>query len=897
MKKLAIALLALVMVLTTVLVPILADPEGPTVVGYSADRVEKVNVADLVDIMDYDSKNVVPGYKINSAEGLVKFSELVNGGETFKGSYIYLTKDIDMADVADFQPIGMYEFEVTQRYAPDDERAPNGVHTASLKTAHPFSGVFNGHGHMIDNLAITVDSREVLYIGLFGYLEGATICNLVIGENCSINTPGYNDWGGVGALCGKSVATTFENVYTAMDVTTVSVHAAAFSGRGHATVRNCTNAGDMTALNSAAGAVGFNEGNTVVENCRNTGAMNASQAAGFVARLRGNVTIKNSINNGTITGTIVASMGGLIDQVNGARVFENCVNYGELVAAKEGARVGDFYVKNPTQTVNNQPVDIPDPTVTNCVNNFGVEEDTYVAPTFVFDPTAAEDTGSSDVTAFVTTEAPYKPVIGTNENPTGEEIGYSSARIEHVDTTTIWDIKNFEQAPYEDFYKITDVEGFKVLDDQLYNYTTFSDVTIYLANDINFAGVEGFTPISYDIEHVKHVNGSPTFYFSGILDGQGEAICNLVVHSTEKALTFTAEDLNNKVDLDSTHKISTQKGPNGEELYEFKEAMVCVGLFGVTGAITIKNLIVDETCEFTYSGSATNQNVSTLVAKTTGSITVDNVWTRADLSGARWISAVCSRPSGKYEIKNMTQSGNITGTSCVAGYFSFDGSGGLIENCRNVGDITRLGAADNEFVACAGFVGRARGSVILKNCINNGTITAVGGSAAFLGTIAASNTFENCANYGPLVATAEGGKTGVAFVNQEKGKVNNDDGTTSEILKGTCTINGLEDYSVEELQDPTLMYEVYTPDFTPEAGEELDPPSTTTATTPRVTTKKPDKTTAPTTTADPNATTAPTVDDIVDDEDEGCGSTVIGGLAVIMIVSGAALTLFKKKED
>ena len=325
--------------------------------------------------------------------------------------------------------------------------------------------------------------------------------------------------------------------------------------------------------------------------------------------------------------------------------------------------------------------------------------------------------------------------------------------------------------------------------------------------------------------------------------------------------------------------------------------MVCVGLFGVTGAITIKNLIVDETCEFTYSGSAFNQNVSTLVAKATGPITVDNVWTRANLSGARWISAVCSRPSGgKYEVKNMTQSGNITGTSCVAGYFCFDGVGGLIENCRNVGDITRLGTADDQFVACAGFVARARANVTFKNCINNGTITAVGGCAAFLGTIAASNTFENCANYGPLVATAEGGKTGVAFVHQEKGTVTNDDGTTSEILKGTCTINGLEDFSGQKIQDPTLMYEVYTPDFTPEAGKELEPPSTPESSSTRVTTKKPDKTTAATTTADPNATTAPTVDDIVDDE-EGCGSTVIGGLAVIMIVSGAALTLFKKKED
>ena len=138
--------------------------------------------------------------------------------------------------------------------------------------------------------------------------------------------------------------------------------------------------------------------------------------------------------------------------------------------------------------------------------------------------------------------------IPVNTDPTGDEIGFSSARIEHYDTTAIVDIKNYEQAPYEDFYKITDVDGFAMLDAQLYNYSTFSDVTIFLANDIDFSGVEGFKPISYDVEYVKHVNGTPRFYFSGILDGQGEAICNLRVHSTEKATTFTAEERTIRVD-------------------------------------------------------------------------------------------------------------------------------------------------------------------------------------------------------------------------------------------------------------------------------------------------------------------------------------------------------------
>lgn len=376
--------------------------------------------------------------------------------------------------------------------------------------------------------------------------------------------------------------------------------------------------------------------------------------------------------------------------------------------------------------------------------------------------------------------------IPINTNPTGDEVGYSSARVEEVDTTRIPNITAYESFSYSDYYKITNAEGFLALDAELYNYCTFSTVTIYLANDIDMSEVEGFMPISYDIEHVKHVNGSPRYYFGGILDGQGEAICNLKMNSTEEPLKFGE---NGRVDME-----------NGKVV---DENLVCVGLFGVTSGVIIKNLIIDKSCEFSYSGSAVNPCVSALVAKSTGSIEIDNVWNMANVTGGRFVGAISARPAGKYRIKNVTNSGNIVGVQMVGGFIGFDGSGGLIENCRNAGNVKRTSEVPTYHSCSAGFVGRARVSVTLKDCINNGNIEGYSNVGAFLGTIRADNTLNNCTNYGVLTATGLPETVGVAFAAQET--------TADGGLMGSCDINGVVDYAGQT--DPTLMFEEVEIDF------------------------------------------------------------------------------------
>ena len=100
-------------------------------------------------------------YQIGTAEDLVAFSELVNGGEITANAV--LTADIDMtASSAAFQPIG--------------------------KESAMYSGTFDGQGHRIKNLNISIPHD---FVGVFGLIQSpATIKNFVLDESCTIDGGG-----------------------------------------------------------------------------------------------------------------------------------------------------------------------------------------------------------------------------------------------------------------------------------------------------------------------------------------------------------------------------------------------------------------------------------------------------------------------------------------------------------------------------------------------------------------------------------------------------------------------------------------------------------------------------------------------------------------------------------
>lgn len=369
------------------------------------------------------------------------------------------------------------------------------------------------------------------------------------------------------------------------------------------------------------------------------------------------------------------------------------------------------------------------------------------------------------------------------EEPEEETVGYSSARVERVQTYRIKDIMNYEAFPNEDCYKITDARGICELGRLIFGYVNFSEITIYLANDIDMDDILGFDGISYDLEHTKDINGTPRYYFTGTLDGQGYAIRNLRINSTQMPLKY---DQYGRVDME-----------NGMEA---EDSLVCVGLFGITGDITVRNLIIDQSCKFSYSGTAAHPCVSALIGKAVGTVKINNVWNKAQISGGRHAGSFIARCDGTYEIKNTTNIGNVRGSSNVGGFIGYDGAGGLIENCRNVGSVQNFKVGNLDLSCAAGFVGRARASVRIVGCINNGNVKGGTSAGAFLGLIKDANTVQDCINYGILTAIAIYPEVGVAFGGREAEY--GEDG--SLVYLGSCEIEDVLNFS--GVLDPTLIH-------------------------------------------------------------------------------------------
>ncbi len=105
-------------------------------------------------------------YIITTSEELAAFAKLVDAGNTFEGKTVKLNNDIDLfvkdknGEAVPFDPIGSYRKEV------------------------PFKGIFDGQGHAIKNLSQNTWALDNGYsygdlgLGLFGYVEDATIQNL-----------------------------------------------------------------------------------------------------------------------------------------------------------------------------------------------------------------------------------------------------------------------------------------------------------------------------------------------------------------------------------------------------------------------------------------------------------------------------------------------------------------------------------------------------------------------------------------------------------------------------------------------------------------------------------------------------------------------------------------------
>jgi hypothetical protein len=218
-------------------------------------------------------------YQIGSAQNLVDFATLVNGGTT--GANAVLTTNIDLDDTT-WTPIG----NSTNKYA----------------------GTFDGQGYAITNFEYTATSD---YNGLFGYISNATVKNFSISG--TLTSDGFTKNGVVGCATGTAKVT---GIHSSMTVILANKNA------------------------HSGGIVGGDNGATtdkiVVDGCEFSGTLTHSGTGDCQAGIMGYTgysTIRNCIFSGTINGGN-SKYGGILGYCKQPSFggVQNCLSIGKIVA-------------------------------------------------------------------------------------------------------------------------------------------------------------------------------------------------------------------------------------------------------------------------------------------------------------------------------------------------------------------------------------------------------------------------------------------------------------------------------------------------------------------------------------------------------------------------------------
>ncbi len=228
--------------------------------------------------------------------------------------------------------------------------------------------------------------------------------------------------------------------------------------------------------------------------------------------------------------------------------------------------------------------------------------------------------------------------------------------------------------------------------DQLFDYAADLNVgaadgsiEIILANDINMKAISGYTGI-----------GTRDYPFSGSFDGKGHRITNMLIDAP-------------------------LEGEGGNN----------IGLFGVVGGetsssvVTIKNVVIDSSCEIFGAGYA------------------------AGIVG-------CAKGKGKLIIENCGNEAPVTVEGAnAAGILGVDDLGGMlitIRNCYNTGEIV----GGRESAGISGWLGK---NAVVENCYNTGDVAGLDGTNTFGRSDGGSAQYINCyETIGSQVVTIDASK-------------------------------------------------------------------------------------------------------------------------------------------
>ncbi|MCF8231536.1 MAG: T9SS type A sorting domain-containing protein [Bacteroidales bacterium] len=172
-----------------------------------------------------------------------------------------------------FEQTNDIDLLVTQNWDDDHDGTPEGFSPIGNNSTN-FTGSYDGFGYTIDNLYIDLSSTD--YVGLFGYVNGTSISNLVL---TNLNITGHQY---VAGLAG------YED--------------------GNNVISNCTIGGTISGTLNTGGCIGFSNSSGNITSTSFSGNVDANNSdgdlasGGFVGQKSGTSTISQCSSSGTITG-------------------------------------------------------------------------------------------------------------------------------------------------------------------------------------------------------------------------------------------------------------------------------------------------------------------------------------------------------------------------------------------------------------------------------------------------------------------------------------------------------------------------------------------------------------------------------------------------------------------
>lgn len=185
---------------TTVTTPIGGIEAEEAAVALAAPQAAASAATGDQDWTAYEVKEDAGVYKITTPEELAWLAQTVNAGEnTFADKTVKLEQDIDLSELC---------------YAVDEDAGVAAISWTPIGDAsYPFKGMFNGGGHTVSGLYIsltgewTSSSTNKLYQGLFGRVQSGTVQNLIVCGSVSVVNAENKQTRYIGGVVGGNAGT------------------------------------------------------------------------------------------------------------------------------------------------------------------------------------------------------------------------------------------------------------------------------------------------------------------------------------------------------------------------------------------------------------------------------------------------------------------------------------------------------------------------------------------------------------------------------------------------------------------------------------------------------------------------------------------------------------------